>query len=72
MPSGTASVQGLNYFSFITLLTVGYGDIVPLSNVARKATMLLGLLGHFYDLFVVSVIVGKYMWGGVMNDPPTT
>ena len=71
VPSGTASVQGLNYFSFITLLTVGYGDIVPLSNVARKATMLLGLLGHFYDLFVVSVIVGKYV-GGMVNDPPTT
>lgn len=59
--SGPGSVQGLNYFSFVTLLTVGYGDIVPVSNVARKATMLLGLLGHFYDVFVISVIVAKYV-----------
>ncbi|MGI4874475.1 MAG: ion channel [Janthinobacterium lividum] len=59
--SGAASVQGLNYFSFVTLLTVGYGDIVPVSNVARKAVLLLGLTGHFYDVFVISVIVGKYI-----------
>jgi voltage-gated potassium channel len=61
VPPEPGTVQALNYFSFVTLLTVGYGDIVPLSNVARKATLLLGLVGHFYDLFVVSVIVGKYV-----------
>jgi len=73
VPPEPGLVQALNYFSFVTLLTVGYGDIVPLSNVARKATVLLGLLGHFYDLFVVSVIVGKYVGGvveGVEDDRP--
>jgi voltage-gated potassium channel len=71
VPSEPGTVQALNYFSFVTLLTVGYGDIVPLSNVARKGTVLLGLVGHFYDLFVVSVIVGKYVGGvaaGVEED----
>jgi voltage-gated potassium channel len=58
VPPEPGTVQALNYFSFVTLLTVGYGDIVPLSNVARNATV---LLGHFYDLFVASVIVGKYV-----------
>ena len=67
---GAGNVQSLNYFSFITLLTVGYGDIVPLSNVARKATILLGLLGHFYDVFVISVIVGKYLGGVAAEDAP--
>ena len=75
VPSGSGSLQSLNYFSFVTLLTVGYGDIVPVSNVARKATILLGLLGHFYDVFVISVIVGKYI-GGVVEEseesPPKT
>ena len=66
VPPEPGTVQVLSYFSFVTLLTVGYGDIVPLTNVARKATVLLGLLGHFYDLFVVSVIVGKYV-GGVVE-----
>lgn len=67
VPPGAGSLQSLNYFSFVTLLTVGYGDIVPLTNVARKATILLGLLGHFYDVFVISVIVGKYI-GGVVQE----
>jgi len=69
VPTGPGSVQSLNYFSFVTLLTVGYGDIVPVSNVARKATILLGLLGHFYDVFVISVIVGKYL--GSADSEPT-
>ena len=74
VPPEPGTVQALNYFSFVTLLTVGYGDIVPLTNVARKATVLLGLVGHFYDLFVVSVIVGKYVGGvveGVEDDRTT-
>lgn len=68
--SGPGNVQPLNYFSFITLLTVGYGDIVPVSNVARKATILLGLVGHFYDVFVISLIVGKYLGGATGPGPP--
>ena len=68
--SGPGNVQPLNYFSFITLLTVGYGDIVPVSNVARKATILLGLVGHFYDVFVISLIVGKYLGGAARPVPP--
>jgi voltage-gated potassium channel len=74
VPAEPGMAQALNYFSFVTLLTVGYGDIVPLSNVARKATVLLGLVGHFYDLFVVSVIVGKYVGGvvEVREEAPTT
>jgi len=68
--SGPGNVQPLNYFSFITLLTVGYGDIVPVSNVARKATILLGLVGHFYDVFVISLIVGKYLGGAAGPVPP--
>ncbi|GAB3635988.1 hypothetical protein GCM10027422_15780 [Hymenobacter arcticus] len=64
---GPGNVQVLNYFSFVTLLTVGYGDIVPVSNVARKATI---LLGHFYDVFVISVIVGKYFGGAAADEAP--
>jgi voltage-gated potassium channel len=73
VPAEPGTVQALNYFSFVTLLTVGYGDIVPLTNVARKATVLVGLLGHFYDLFVISVMVGKYVGGaqqGLVDEQP--
>jgi voltage-gated potassium channel len=42
--------QNLTYFSFITTLTIGYGDIVPLTFQAKKAVMLIALLGNFYTI----------------------
>lgn len=32
-------------------LTVGFGDIGSRTNAARKTTVLLGLAGHFYDVW---------------------
>ncbi len=58
---GEAKFQNLNYFSFVSLLTIGYGDIVPLTQVAKKTAVLLGLLGNFYLTFVTAVIIGKYL-----------
>jgi voltage-gated potassium channel len=54
-------ITNLNYFSFTTLLTIGYGDITPLSLVAKRAVMLIGLAGHFYTVFITSIIIGKYL-----------
>lgn len=51
----------LNYFSFTTLLTIGYGDITPVSLVAKRAVMFMGLAGHFYTVFITSIIIGKYL-----------
>ncbi|SFE49914.1 Ion channel [Chitinophaga sp. CF118] len=59
--TGYAVMNNLNYFSFTTLLTIGYGDILPLSLLARRAVMLIGLAGHFYTVFVTSIIIGKYL-----------
>lgn len=53
--------DALFYFSYITLLTIGYGDIVPLTPVAQKATVLTGLIGQFYIVIITAVVVGKYM-----------
>ena len=57
----TNNVSGYVYFSFITLLTIGYGDIVPVSEVARKAVILVALIGHFYTVFVTAIIISKMM-----------
>jgi voltage-gated potassium channel len=58
---GDDMLTNLNYFSFTTLLTVGYGDILPLSLVAKRAVMLVGITGHFYTVFTTSIIIGKYL-----------
>jgi voltage-gated potassium channel len=51
----------LNYFSFTTLLTIGFGDITPISLIAKRAVMFIGILGHFYTVFVTGIIIGKYL-----------
>jgi len=51
----------LMYFSFITLLTIGYGDILPVSQLARNASVIIGLLGQFYIVIVTAVVVEKYI-----------
>lgn len=48
------------YFSFSTLTTVAYGDIVPLSNVARMLTNLEAATGVFYMALVISRLVSLY------------
>lgn len=52
-------MNDLFYFSYITILTVGYGDIVPVSWVARNATILAALTGNIYSLVVISTIVSR-------------
>jgi voltage-gated potassium channel len=59
----------LNYFSFTTLLTIGFGDIVPVSIVAKRAVMFIGLMGHFYTVFVTGIIIGKYLSSNKSADP---
>jgi voltage-gated potassium channel len=59
--TGKRRLIDLNYFGFVTVLTIGYGDIVPLSTVAKRAVMFIGLAGHFYTVFVTGIIIGKYI-----------
>lgn len=47
----------LNYFSYVTLATLGYGDIVPLSPMAQSLASLEAIVGQFYLAFVVARLV---------------
>lgn len=61
---GVASSDGradLLYFSFITMLTIGYGEILPMTDLSKKATILLGLLGQFYLVIITAIVVGKFL-----------
>jgi len=51
----------LYFYSFVSLLTIGYGDIVPMSHLAQTLTVLEGLVGQFYMVFCVAVLVGMYV-----------
>lgn len=49
--------QRLLYFSFVTLTTVGYGDIVPVHPTARSLAMLEALVGQLYPAVLLARVV---------------
>lgn len=59
--TGREQLSYLNYFSVTTLLTIGFGDIVPITLIAKRWVMFMSLLGHFYTVFVTAIVIGKYL-----------
>ena len=49
------------YFSFLTLTTVGYGDIVPISPLVRVLTNLEGINGILYPATIIARLVSLYI-----------
>jgi len=49
------------YFSFISITSVGYGDITPITAPAQSLTLVLNIIGQFYLAIVIGVFVGKYI-----------
>jgi hypothetical protein len=47
------------YFSTTTLTTVGFGDIVPVTPVARLVTGLEAMVGQLYLAVVIATLVGR-------------
>jgi hypothetical protein len=47
------------YYAFVTLATVGYGDIVPVGPAARSLAILLAIAGQLYIAVLIALIVGK-------------
>jgi len=60
--AGTRSMNGFTgfYFSFITLSTVGYGDITPVSRIARWLAALEAMTGLLYVAVLIARLVALY------------
>lgn len=55
------TAQGtMMYYSFVTLTTLGYGDIYPTSDSTRILAMLEATLGQLYLVILVARLVGLY------------
>lgn len=53
----------LMYFSFTTMTTLGYGDIVPTSSAARTLTSLHAVIGQLYLAILIARLVGAHIAG---------
>ena len=49
------------YFSFVTMTTLGYGDVTPISATARTFAYLQAVFGQFYIAILVAGLVGAYI-----------
>lgn len=51
----------LTYYSFVTLTTVGYGDITPISSATRTFSWIEAITGQFYLAVIVAGLVSMLM-----------
>jgi Ion channel len=54
----SADISDYLYFSFATMTTVGYGDLVAATDLGRSVAIAEALIGQIYLVTVVAVIVG--------------
>jgi voltage-gated potassium channel Kch len=54
----------LSYFSLVTLTTLGYGDITPLTTASQSLVILESVIGILFPAIVVARIVAVYTAGG--------
>ncbi len=62
-PAGAFSPNSAIYFSFVTLATLGYGDIVPRTEVARGLATVEGVGGQLFLAVLIARLVSLYTRG---------
>lgn len=66
---GAPTHISLTYYSFVTLTTVGYGDITPAGDVARSLAVAEAVAGQFYLAVLIADLVGKRLAQAVSAHP---
>ncbi len=56
----TRAFSQINYFAFICLTTVGFGDIQPVMPISRMLAVVTGIIGPLYLAVVMGVLIGRY------------
>ena len=53
--------SALVYFSFVTLTTLGYGDLTPVGSAARSLAVVEALCGQLYLAVIVARLIGMHL-----------
>lgn len=59
-PARDTDFARINYFAFVSLTTVGYGDIVPVRRVAQIASVSLSVVGPLYLAVVMGLLISRF------------
>jgi hypothetical protein len=70
---GESALSLFTYYSFVTLTTLGYGDITPVSIAARTFAWIEALVGQLYLAIMIARLVGIHIaeaaYRGAAQDP---
>lgn len=61
--SGDKSIRDFSeymYYSIVSITTLGYGDIVPKTPVAKSLATFISICGQFYIAILLALLVGKF------------
>jgi len=58
------------YFSFVTLATLGYGDITPKTEFAQRLAISEAIMGQFFGWLVVAYLVSVYVGRRIQVSDP--
>ncbi|MCG6917212.1 MAG: potassium channel family protein [Deltaproteobacteria bacterium] len=58
---GISTSRSFLYYSFVTLTTLGYGDITPVTSLARSLSTLEAVIGQLYLVVQVAWLVGVHV-----------
>ena len=61
MPQGTVNQATFAYYSYVTLTTLGYGEITPISAPARSFAILEAMIGQLYLAVLIARLVGIHI-----------
>ncbi|MCP4313274.1 MAG: two pore domain potassium channel family protein [Bacteroidetes bacterium] len=61
LDAGTGDLSSYIYFGFVTLSTLGYGDITPNAPLARSLSIFVAVGGQLYLVIIMALIIEKFL-----------
>ena len=61
MVEGISYTTNYIYYGFVTLTTLGYGDVVPLTPAAKSFSIFTAITGQLYIAIIIATLVSKYL-----------
>lgn len=58
--SDDPNIKDFTYFTFVTMTTLGYGEITPVAPFAKSISILISTCGQIYVAVIIAMLVGKY------------
>lgn len=65
---GAVNWSNFVYYSYTTLTTLGYGDVVPVTSLARSFAVLEAIMGVMYLAIIISRLVGLFIARSTMKE----